>query len=67
MRNADEARAEAIRRKWSWVIYDADNWRWGYARTKPVSGRDKYLYLPVSMSVENMKVAAFEYLDSGRR
>lgn len=63
MKTAVEARAEAIRRGWPWVVYDPKKKRWGYARTKPVPGGEDCLYFPSSMSMSTLKIAAFDSLE----
>lgn len=60
MTSLAEARVEAVRRRWPWVVYDPHNKRWGYARIKPVPGDEEFLYLSASMSYSTMKIAAFD-------
>lgn len=65
MRNAEEARDEARRRKWPWVVFDPKTREWGYARMNPARGAARHvLYLSATAGVESMKVAAFDYLES---
>lgn len=66
MRNAEKARDEARRRKWHWVVFDPQTRQRGYARTNPARGAARrLLYFPTTVGVDSMKVAAFDYLESG--